>query len=137
MDWPGEATGFTRRRLAHAPGMGGRRVRLSFAGHSVSVMSVLFHSPDRRASAPAATGSTVRVVKRMSPLGVVAGVSEESQQLHHVSVPPARLPVHPITPGAMAVKVWLGKQTASERFYQTFLWVISVTALSSVEGYKP
>ena len=51
------------------------RVRLSFAGQSVSVISVLVHSPDRRASAAAATGSTVRVVNRMSPLGVVAGLN--------------------------------------------------------------
>ena len=50
------------------------RVRLSLAGHRESVISVLAHSPDRRASAAAAAGSTVRVVNRTSPLGVVAGV---------------------------------------------------------------
>ena len=52
------------------------RVRVSLAGQRVSVISVLVHSPDRRASAAAATGSTVRVVNRMSPLGVVFGVNE-------------------------------------------------------------
>ena len=51
------------------------RVRVSLAGQRVSVISVLVHSPDRRASAAAATGSTVRVVNRMSPLGVVFGVN--------------------------------------------------------------
>ena len=50
------------------------RLRLSLAGQRLSVISVLAHSPDRRASAAAATGSTVRVVKRMSPLGVVSGL---------------------------------------------------------------
>ena len=49
------------------------RVRLSFAGQRESVISVLAHSPDRRASAAAAAGSTVRVVNRTSPLGDVAG----------------------------------------------------------------
>ena len=50
------------------------RLRLSLAGQRLSVISVLAHSPDRRASAAAATGSTVRVVNRMSPLGVVSGL---------------------------------------------------------------
>ena len=36
-------------------------------GQRVSVMSVFVHSPERRASVAAATGSTVRVVNRMSP----------------------------------------------------------------------
>ena len=50
------------------------RVRVSLAGQRVSVISVLAHSPDLRASWAAATGSTVRVVKRMSPAGVVVGL---------------------------------------------------------------
>ena len=51
------------------------RVRLSLAGQSVSVISVLAQSPVRRASAAAATGSTVRVANRMSPLSVVGGLN--------------------------------------------------------------
>ena len=50
------------------------RARSSPAGQSASVISVFAHSPERRASAAAAMGSTVRVVNRTSPLGVVAGV---------------------------------------------------------------
>ena len=45
------------------------------------MISVLVHSPDRRASAAAATGSTVRVVNRMSPLGVVFGVHRHDPSL--------------------------------------------------------
>ena len=95
------------------------------------------HTPTNSIRDHSASAMSSMVCGSGEYLGRLQAWREESQQLHHVSVPPARLPVHPITPGAMAVKVWLGKQTASERFYQTFLGVISVTALSSAEGYKP
>ena len=49
-------------------------MRVSPAGQSASVISVLVHRPERRASEAAATGSTVRVVNRMSPIGVAAAL---------------------------------------------------------------
>ena len=88
-------------------GMSGR-VRLSLAGHRESVISVLAQSPDRRASAAAAAGSTVRVVNRTSPLrrrggGVLrvgVGVALGAQRL--------RLPHRPLQHHALGCGVGNG-----------------------------